>query len=232
MLCQNPTMESAAIHRLHLATFKLAGDYNPPSFTDTRADLFGYLVLTDAAPILLDTGIGEGVAVIEERFEPERFCLTEALARHGLTPADIGTVVNSHLHFDHCGNNRLFPQARILVQRQELAVARAQGVRYTVPDWFDFPGAQLEAVAGDVAIGKGVTLLSTPGHTPGHQSLLIETNDRRILIAAQAAFSRREFEHGGDPEIQAHEGLADVYQRSLTRLRALDADVVYFSHDS
>ena len=142
-------METPIIHRLHLATFKLAGAFNPPSFRDTRADLFGYLILTGDEPILLDTGIGEGVAIIEQRYEPQRLCLTEALGRHGLEPADIGIVVNSHLHFDHCGNNRLFPQARIIVQREELAVARDRGVRYTVPEWFDYPGARLEAVAGD-----------------------------------------------------------------------------------
>jgi N-acyl homoserine lactone hydrolase len=140
----------------------------------------------------------------------------------------VNLLVNSHLHFDHCGNNRLFPGAEIFVQADELSVART--TRYTVAEWFDYEGARLNAVSGDMEIGEGITLLSSPGHTPGHQSVLIETASGNILVAAQAAFTADEYQRGGDVA-QAHEGLAAEYLRSISELKAVAADRVYFSHD-
>lgn len=225
-------MAEFSIARLHLASFDLAGEFNPPSFENARAELYGYLISCSGGElVLVDTGIGGGVPVIDSRFSPERQSLIDALATHGVDPDDVRKVVNSHLHFDHCGNNRLFPAAEIFVQRRELELARELGKRYTVPEWFDYPGARLVPVTGDLEIADGVTLIATPGHTPGHQSVLIHTPGRRSLIAAQAAFSADEFERGGDPGIQAHEGFADAYRQSLARLAALKADEVLFSHD-
>lgn len=226
------TAVSPEIHRLRLATFKLAGQFNPPTFEDTRADLFGFLVVSGTGrAILIDSGIGDGVPVIDERFEPERFSLIEALGELDLEPADVELLVNSHLHFDHCGNNQLFGQAEIFVQAEELAIARKLKTRYTVPGWFDYEGARLIPVSGDREICPGVTLIATPGHTPGHQSVLVETKSARYLLAAQAAFTAEEFERGGDPDVQAHEGFAAEYLASIARLKTLDAEFICFSHD-
>ena len=96
-------------------------------------------------------------------------------------------VVNSHLHFDHCGNNELFPHAEIFVQERELVVART--TVHTVRKWFDYEGARIIPVSGDMEICPGIKLLSSPGHTPGHQSVLIETTNGRVLVAAQAAYT-------------------------------------------
>jgi N-acyl homoserine lactone hydrolase len=86
-------------------------------------------------------------------------------------------------------------------------------------------------VSGDLEILEGVTLIATPGHTPGHQSVLVENNGERVLIAAQTAFSADEFLRGGDPDTQAHEGYAETYQQSIVQLKALEASTLYFSHD-
>jgi N-acyl homoserine lactone hydrolase len=222
----------AAVHQLHMASFKLAGEYNPPSFEDTRADLFAYLVIAASGDVVLvDTGIGAGNPFIEQRFEPERNDIGSALARFDVAPRDVRAIVNSHLHFDHCGNNACFPHAEVFVQAAELDIAREQGRRYTVPEWFDHPHARLSPVRGDREIMPGMRLLATPGHTPGHQSVLVDGDQGIVIIAAQAAFTADEFLRGGDPETQAHDGLSAAYVDSIGRLKSIACQRVLFSHD-
>jgi glyoxylase-like metal-dependent hydrolase (beta-lactamase superfamily II) len=213
-----------------MASVNLQGQFNPPSYLDTRIDVYAYLVLTGSDVLLIDTGVGEGNDHIESRFEPRRTPITEELERFGIAATDVTMVVNSHLHFDHCGNNRLFSNAEIFVQEKELEIARA--IVYTVLKWFDYGGARLNPVSGDVQISTGITLLSTPGHTPGHQSVLVETTNGNVLIAAQAAFSADEYQRGGDAAEQAHEGLEEQYLQSISRLKSVSAETVYFSHDA
>lgn len=207
----------------------MQGQYNPPTYLDTRVDVYAYLVITSSAVLLIDTGVGEGNDYIERTFEPHRTPISEELKRFGIETADVNMVVNSHLHFDHCGNNRLFSNAEIFVQEQELEVART--TVYTVLKWFDYDDARLVAVAGDMEISAGIKLLSSPGHTPGHQSVLIETVDGNVLVAAQAAYTADEYQRGGDPTEQAHEGLGERYLQSILRLKSVAAKEVYFSHD-
>ena len=218
------------VHPLRLAEVNLAGKYNPPTFADVRIPVYGFLILDGANAVLVDTGVGSGHAYIERNFAPEIFPIADALAEVGVTPDDVAFVVNSHLHFDHCGNNRLFKHARFFAQQTELSVARAG--QYTIEAWFDFPGAQIVAVDGDAELVEGIQLLATPGHTPGHQSVLVNTEQGQELIVAQAAFSGDEFARGGDPEVQAHEGLAAEYVSSIRRLQALNVGRTYFSHES
>ena len=199
------------------------------NYLSGRIDVHAYLICSDAAVILVDTGVGRGNAYIDRHFAPEHHSLIDLLAEQDVKPEDVTHVVNSHLHFDHCGSNRLFPAARVFVQAAELDAARQP--RYTVRDWFDYPGARLVPVHGDGTLVPGISLISTPGHTPGHQSVSVQTGAGPILIAAQAAWTAAEYEQGGDPENQAHEGLGAVYLRSLERLKALAAHRVLFSHD-
>ena len=159
-----------------------------------------------------------------------RSCLS--LRRFGLEPANIVAVANTHLHFDHCGGNRAFPGTPIFVQADELAAAREPG--YTAAEWVDFPRSDYRPITGDTEIADGVTLLSTPGHTPGTQAVAVESDDGLVLIAAQAAADAREFE---DPGYSHPRGLAmawdeSAYTRSLVRLRALSPVAVHFSHDA
>jgi N-acyl homoserine lactone hydrolase len=214
-----------AIHRLNLASVALAGQFNPPSYRDIRIAVFAYLLTSEEQdPVLIDTGVGEGVSVVEERFQPQRTSLIDQLAVIGVEPAEVKTIVNSHLHFDHCGNNRLFPSA-------EIEVARSLAHRYTVTDWFDYPGARIHAVDSDALLQPGVRLIASPGHTPGHQSVQVDTDQGPVMIAAQAAFSGSEYLRGGDPAEQAHEGLGDTYLSTIARLQELEAVNVCFSHD-
>jgi len=218
-----------SIHRLRLARVNLEGRFNPPTYADARIDVFAYLVITASEVVLVDTGVGAGNGYVERKFAPRRIPIADELGRFGVAPGDVTMIVNSHLHFDHCGNNGLFANVPAFIQTSELDVARS--TPYTVRDWFDFPGARIRPVDGDLEITDGVTLLSTPGHTPGHQAVLVETEKGLELVAAQAAFTAAEFHRGGDPATQAHEGLEAPYLQSIARLKSFGADATYFSHD-
>jgi N-acyl homoserine lactone hydrolase len=166
--------------------------------------------------VLVDTGIGEGNAWIDENYRPRIRGLREALVGAKLDADHVRTIVNSHLHFDHCGQNREFAGVPIHVQQAELDIALRQG--HTIVEWVDFPGARYDAVEGDREIAEGVSVLATPGHTPGHQSVTVRTGDGLVLIVAQAAQDARSFATGP----------ADA---SVQRLRELNADRIHFSHD-
>jgi len=210
---------SIALHRLHLATAWA---------DDDPVDIYGYLVVTGTHVVLVDTGIGDDSPMIDRLFRPQLRSIPDLLAGHGLHIDDVTTVVNSHLHYDHCGNNRLFPNADIVVQERE--VAEAHQPNYTVPAWFDYDGARLRQISGDTEIHTGIHAIASPGHTPGHQSVLVDDGPKPTLIAAQATFTAAEFERGGD-SVEAFEGLEETYTATVARLKALNARRVFFSHD-
>ena len=212
-----------------MASVNLQGQFNPPTYLDTRIDVYAYLVIMGSSVLLLDTGVGQGNEYIERTFRPRRTPIAEELARFGLETTDVNLLVNSHLHFDHCGNNQLFPNAEIFVQSNELLIAHTPN--YTVGEWFDYEGARMNTVSGDKEISAGIRLLSSPGHTPGHQSVLVETVNGNVLIAAQAAYTADEYRRGGDPVDQAHKGLEEQYLQSISHLKSVAAEEVYFSHD-
>ena len=113
--------------------------------------------------------------MIDELYRPEITPLADALGAVGLTPSDITAVIVSHLHFDHCGQLNLIA-APVYLQAEEHEAAQSPG--YTVPDWAAIPEDRLRLVRGDEEIAEGIGLLSTPGHTPGHQSVVIEAAGR------------------------------------------------------
>lgn len=208
-----------AIHRLHLASVWVEDD---------RIEVYGYLVLTPGHVVLVDTGVGDDSPMIDRLFRPQCASMADLLAGHGVQAGDVSSVVNSHLHYDHCGNNRLFPNADIMVQRAEVAAARQPN--YTVPAWFDYDRARLIEIDGDADICPGVRAIASPGHTPGHQSVLVGDGAKPTLIAAQATYSAAEYEAGGDTG-QAFEDLETIYLETIAHLRSLNMRRVFFSHD-
>jgi glyoxylase-like metal-dependent hydrolase (beta-lactamase superfamily II) len=182
--------------------------------------------------VVVDTGAGDGHAGIEALYRPARRPLTEQLPALGIAPSDIALIINTHLHFDHCGDNRRFPGTPIYVQRAEREAAREPA--YTVVDWVEFPGARFELLDGAAEVLAGVTIIPTPGHTAGHQSVLLTTSDGPALIAGQAAYTADEYANPERPHVR---GLEMAWDRaasleSLRRLRGLSPRYVYFSHGS
>ncbi len=187
--------------------------------------VYGFAIRRTRGLLLFDTGVGEGSAEVDAAYRPRRRSIQDALAAVGHRPDEVAEIVVSHLHFDHCGQNRLFPGVSIWVQRREFDEAHRPD--YTMTEWIDFPGATYKFLVGDADLGPEIHVLSTPGHTPGHQSLRVDTGEGPVLLTGQAAYSRAEFEGHVGPDSEA-----ESYARSLGRLRGVRARRVYFSHDS
>jgi N-acyl homoserine lactone hydrolase len=181
--------------------------------------------------VLFDTGIGEGHAEAEERYHPVRRPLRVALGTVGLRLDDVRLVANCHLHFDHSGGNFLFAGIPIFAQARELDATREPD--YTIPSVVaDFEGARFELLDGEADILPGIRIIPTPGHVPGHQSLVVETPRGRVVIAGQAfneasrfAISRyaMEVEGSGEPVPEIPEW--------VRRLQEFDPVRVVFAHD-
>ena len=95
----------------------------------------------------------------------------QVLAAAGLTPDDVDFVINTHLHFDHAGNNWLFTAATIFVQREQYEFA--DGHEAFPNQYWNVPGLRYELVDGRREVLPGVEVLPTPGHVPGHQSVVL-----------------------------------------------------------
>jgi N-acyl homoserine lactone hydrolase len=213
------------VHRLHLTDITPA-----PNLPWTRPmfPVFGYLIVHPNGPIVIDTGVGTNNAMIDQLYSPVHHDLDEALNRQGVGVEDVHTVITSHLHFDHCGQNHRFRDSTIFVQRAEIEAARAP--LYTVPEWAFPDGVSLTAIDGDLDVADGVRVISTPGHTPGHQSVLIEDESgTRTIVCCQASWNIQSFDEGtlGDDGWDQEVGV-----RSLEKLRALNPHRVVLSHDA
>ena len=110
-------------------------------------------------------------------------------------PRDVACVINTHLHFDHCGGNRLFPGVPIHVQARELADARSLD-DYTIREWVDFDGATYVEHEGEAEPLPGIRLLPAPGHTDGHQVVVVETDTGTNVLGGDVGTSFRELGSG------------------------------------
>jgi N-acyl homoserine lactone hydrolase len=136
-----------------------------------------------AGLVLVDTGMIDSRPELDREWGP---------VPHGeVIPREVVCVINTHLHFDHCGGNRLFPGVPIHVQARELAEARSIA-DYTVREWVDFDGATYVEHEGEAEVMPGIRLLPTPGHSLGHQAVLVETEGGLNVLGGDIAYSFRE----------------------------------------
>lgn len=213
---------------MEVIQLRLGGATLPAQHPRAGSDypLFGYLLMHDDGPILVDTGAEPGHPGIDLNFTLEPVDLPAVLGVAGVGTADIKMVINTHLHFDHIGGNRHFPGIPIVGQRDEFEATKVSG--FTVREWVDFRGAVLTPVAGTVELAPGVTVMPTPSHTPGHQSVVVRSGQGTEVIAGQALHDRAELTSGLSAEglPPAVEGFASV----AARIKALRPDRVWFSH--
>jgi N-acyl homoserine lactone hydrolase len=151
------------------------------------------------------------------------------LGELGLTTDDITHVINTHLHFDHCGQNSAFPGIPILVHRRHYEAAL---VGDAFPnEYFDLPELTYELFDDDAELFKGVTAITTSGHAPYHQSLLIDLpNTGKILLAVDSIFIRDNLEHdnfAAAPDPEAARESAHRVKRMADELGAM----LVFGHD-
>ena len=224
--------EMPAIVRLDLAVVRLPG-FHPAAPSGARVPVYGFCILHPDGPILVDTGVGFGNQFIDDLYEPERAVLAELLDRVGIQVGQVAAVVNSHLHFDHCGQNPAFHgrTTPFWVQAAEYETLR-QDPHYTDANWALAPEPQRRTVRGDERIAEGVSLIATPGHTAGHQSVLVEAANRRVVIGAQIVWHSDELTAevasaaNVDPNVELQAAAVD----SIRRIKALNPETVHFSH--
>ena len=218
----------STVTRLHLGGFLAPESYGP----NERLVVNAWLVRHPEAVVLVDTGIAEHIPaadVAELKFV--RIPIVEALSEIGVRPRDVDIVINCHLHADHAGGNVHFGDARILVQPTELAAAHDPD--YSVAQDLALDRGRYEEHEGEHEPLPGVRVIPTPGHSPGHQSVLLETDAGRLLLAGQcyrdaSGFARAvtalELAHAGHPD-------APATPDWLPHLLALGPDRVAFGHD-
>jgi N-acyl homoserine lactone hydrolase len=161
--------------------------------------------------VLVDTGLTAlhpAVADMDPRLVP-------LSTQPDFDVAGIDMVINTHLHFDHCGGNHLFTGRPTYVQRRELDDARSED-DYTIREWVDAPGVQYVPVDGELELLPGLRLVPAPGHTPGSQVVVVETGRRPVVIAGDTAVFFGELD---EPRTEG--------QRLV---RALDPELVWLAH--
>jgi glyoxylase-like metal-dependent hydrolase (beta-lactamase superfamily II) len=191
--------------------------------------VLGYVVHHPDGPVVVDTGVGRGDDLIEDLYRPTVHDLVERLAGVGVDERDVAAVVCTHLHFDHCGQNAALA-APVHVQAAERAAAVEPG--FTVPAWATLPDERWRVVDGDAELADGLRVMATPGHTPGHQSVLVSGGGETVALVGQCAYTAAEFGAGTVAEGDAHDSSwHPTAVDSLRRLRALRPDRARFSHD-
>jgi glyoxylase-like metal-dependent hydrolase (beta-lactamase superfamily II) len=190
---------------------------------------------------LIDSGLGSvehvqemqaryGIDFVASRGEDQD--VVAGLAAHGVSPADIERVVLTHLHFDHVGGVETFENARLTVQREEIAYGLAP------PRWatFYYPedARRLHAVAdrfevidGDVELEPGLRLVKIGGHTPGCMATIVNTEAGRVCLTSDIAYNYRNIELDWPPGAFWN---LEQEMDGLRRLRSL-SDVLVPQHD-
>jgi glyoxylase-like metal-dependent hydrolase (beta-lactamase superfamily II) len=226
-----------------------------PGADTIRAPFLWYLLRhPNEGAILVDTGLpapGEGfgraAGVLFRGLEPAGETFEEQLRTRGVEPRDVALVVMTHLHADHTGGMPLLTKAEFVIGRREWRAVTEQnplkvgavGAHLPPADRvrqidFEADGAPHGAFTSTVdLLGDGsVRLLSTPGHSPGHLSVLVERGGRPLLIVGDAAYTTESIRDQALPLMTDDE---ERYRRSLAEIKAYaDAEpgaVVVPTHD-
>jgi N-acyl homoserine lactone hydrolase len=217
------------IRRLHFGYYVV-----PEEYPDGGQPLpvCGYLVEHPAGRILFDTGFSPIDAPIRQRFRPRARPVEQALAAAGLAISDIELIANCHLHADHAGGNSRFPDVPIYVQEKELALAHEPD--HTFPEFaVDFPGARFEVISGETEIVPGVRLVPTPGHTAGHQAMVVDTNIGPVLLAGQVFNTASQFSLAAFAHRLERDGLDRIgtFPEWMSRIDSINPTRGFFAHD-
>jgi glyoxylase-like metal-dependent hydrolase (beta-lactamase superfamily II) len=162
----------------------------------------------------------------------DRHLLLEALGNLKITPQAITCVVLSHLHYDHCLNLTLFPEATLVVASKELQYARQvianQRVDYSIPDILDslLQKREVRVFSSELELSPGIKVFETPGHTPGSIALQIKRS-KDIVLCGDAIKNAWEFVLGR-PDMVYHS--LSLAQQSIQRIRKM-GEIIIPGHD-
>jgi glyoxylase-like metal-dependent hydrolase (beta-lactamase superfamily II) len=214
------------VRRLHLASLRGPDGLEWP--------VHGFVVTHPGGAVLVDTGVGGPDEMLSDWRVVNR-SVADALAELDMTPGDIGLVINTHLHFDHCGQNAVFKHAPFYVQRAE--ADRAQREAPELYDWLGFMNARFELLDGDTEVLPGLAVITTPGHTVGHQCVVVRSGASAThdsvsdVMIGDAAYTPRLYRGPADEKLppgQASDPAA--WRDSLGRIRSTGAAQVHFCH--
>jgi len=205
-----PDTPLARIRSLH------TGHYTMPAtatqFANDRIIVRAFLIEHPRGLFLFDTGFSAEDRAATTTFAPvDVRPIRTVLAEHGVRHEDVRLIANCHFHSDHSGGNHEFPGVPIFVQRAEIAHLRA------TPDYSH----------------AGIRIIPTPGHSPGHQSLVVETKDGRVILGGQAFnftsdYARQRYSLELALRGQPH----GPYPEWVARFQEFDPWRVYFAHDT
>ena len=196
-----------------------------------------YLVHHAEGWLLWDTGVADAIAAMPDGQAPadpkathwrRPKTLASELDGLGVKPADIKYLAVSHTHPDHVGNIKMFPQSTLLVQKAEY-------------DWPTPFGRTLQAVASAVTklegdhdvFGDGsVTIIATPGHTPGHQSLLVKLpKTGALVLSGDAVHFKSNWENRRVPSMNADKDKTLASMQRIADVLATEKAQLWINHD-
>lgn len=203
-----------------------------------------YLIKHDKGWMLWDTGVSDelaklpgGKVVAHDVRGIVRHPLTDQFRQLGVEPKAVNFIAFSHAHFDHVGNSRLFPQSTWLVQESEYAAMFGPDTKRFgfLPELYATMKNNPRKVLNgdhDVFGDQAVVVLSTPGHTPGHQSLLVRLpRTGAVILSGDAVHLAENFAHRRSPSFNAD---AEQTMASIDKLRLLSAKhgaQLWINHD-
>lgn len=247
----SPTARRTSVERLYIlhsgdALVEDRSMYSPGVHEGEAASLScnAYLIKRTDGWTLWDTGIEDAVAE-----EPEgrviahdirgvvRHTMASQLQAIGITPADIDTLLLSHAHFDHAGNCRMFPRSTWVVQRAEHEAMF--GPDYETHGFLPHLYQTLKSnptrvVEGDHDVhGDGsIQLISTPGHTPGHCSLLVRLPRRGpVILSGDVAHFAESLQNRYVPRMNSDQAASRVSMDRIEALSRAERAPIWFNHD-
>jgi N-acyl homoserine lactone hydrolase len=202
-----------------------------------------------AGPILVDSGLHEQAAsdargalgrrgglLYDVRME-RSWAAPAQLRERGVDPADVRLIVMTHLHYDHASGLSQFPGATVAVDDLEWETARRgrflEGyMTHLFPDTLEWRTLPRDEEEIDLLGDGSIRMLRTPGHTPGHRSILLRVEGGELLLVGDAVYSKRSLDERLTPLFTWRD---DIYRATLERLRGWRDEhpgtTMIFGHD-
>jgi N-acyl homoserine lactone hydrolase len=195
-----------------------------------------YLIKHAQGWMLWDTGVTDAIAAMPEGLRPSDPRMTHwrrpktlvaQLDQLGVKPSDIKYVAISHTHPDHIGNVTMFPQSMLLVQKAEYEWPLPVGPRFKP----DHPVTKLEG-DHDVFGDGSLVIISTPGHTPGHQSLLVKLpKTGAVLLSGDAVHFKDNWDNRRVPENNDSKDKTVTSMQRMAEVMAKEKAQLWINHD-